>query len=155
MWRRLATTWAVFLLRRVQLAPAQRDQLFSTVIDLSKNKLLSVEERQMLTAMLLDRLGALPLHAKITVDKTGRVVVNGRSLDPDSSTRLRQAAAQMQRNPARNLVRDTVTYLAIVDGVHKNINPEMGLFSKAALWFLQEENELYQKLAGEEGFGDE
>ena len=154
MLRRLAAALAVYLLRRVNLEAPQRDLLFTTVIDLLKNKSLSNEERQMLTAMMLDRLGALPLHAKISVDKAGRVFVNGRSLDIEAADRLKQAAVAMQNNAARNLVREAVTFMAIVDGVHKNISPDMGLFAKAALWFLQEEDTLYTLLAAE-GIGDD
>lgn len=144
---RLAAKLAVYLLRHATLGQPEHDILFTGVIDLSKDKLLTNEERQILTAMLLDRLGALPLHAKIKVDGTGKVSVNGRSLDIETADRLRQAAVAMQNNAARNLVRETVTFLAIIDGVHKNVSPEMGLFAKAALWFLQEENELYATLA--------
>lgn len=140
---------AAFLLKGAKLQAPEQHLLFTVAIDLFKNKLLANEERQLLTAMLLDRLGALPLHAKIVIDGTGKVIVNGRSLDPDLTHQLKQAAVAMERNAARKLVRDTVVYMAILDGVHRNINPDMGLFAKAALWFHQQEDELYAKLAAE------
>lgn len=157
MVRRLAAKLAAYLLKGTKLEAPEQHLLFTTSIDLFKNKLLTNEERQMLTAMLLDRLGALPLHAKIIVDGTGKVIVNGRSLEPDFAHQLKQAAVAMERNAARKLVRDTVVYMAILDGVHRNINPEMGLFAKAAIWFHQQEDELYKKLAAEglEEEGDE
>lgn len=154
MVARLAAKLAAYLLRNGTIQGEEREQLFSTVIDLCKNKSLSNEERQILTTMLLDRLGALPLHARIVVDKAGRVFVNGRSLSIEEADRLKQAAVAMQNNGARNLVREAVTFMAIVDGVHKNVSPDMGLFAKAALWFLQEEDTLYALLAAE-GIGDD
>lgn len=155
MVARIAARLAAYLLRHATLREQERGALFAEVIDLCKKKLLTNEERQMLTAMLLDRLGALPLHAKINVDKTGRVFVNGRSLDAEGAGRLKQAAVAMQHNAARNLVREAVTFMAILDGVHKNVSPEMGLFAKAALWFLQEEDTLYTLLAAEGTADDE
>lgn len=154
MIRRYAAKLAVFLLRHVTLHATEREVLFALVVDLAKNKLLSNEERQMLTAMLLDKLGALPLHAKLKVDETGKVFVNGRSLDIETADRLKQAAVAMQTNAARNLVKEAVTFMAIVDGVHKNISPDMGLFAKAALWWLQEEDTLYAMLA-QDGLADD
>lgn len=154
MMSRIIARLTVWLLTHATLKPAERQEVFDEVVDLFRKKLLSIEERQILTALLLEKLGALPLRAKIVVDKTGMVSVNGRSLDPELAMTLQQAAVAMQRNAARNLVRETVTYLAIVDGTIKSINPEMMLFAKAALWFLQQEDELYATLA-QEGLGDE
>lgn len=149
MLRRFTARVAVYLLGNTTLEQKERDALFSAVIDKFKDKSLNNKERQMFTTILLDKLGALPLHAKIMVDKAGRVFVNGRSLNTEEADRLKQAAVAMQNNAARNLVREAVTFMAIVDGVHKNITPEMGLFAKAALWFLQEEDTLYTLLAAE------
>lgn len=134
MWGKLATKATLFLLRHASL----------------KN-----EERQLLTAMLLEKLGALPLHARITLDNTGAVFVNGRKLDGETAISLRHAAAAMQRNAARKLVNEAIVFMAIVDGVHKNVTPDMGLFAKAALWFHQEEDKLYQALAALEPDYDE
>lgn len=155
MLRRFAAKVAAFLLKGGTLEAPEQQLLFSVAVDLFKNKLLSNEDRQMLTAMMLDKLGALPLHAKIRIDETGKVVVNGRPLEIGYAEQLKQAAVAMRRNAARKLVRDTVVYLAIIDGVHRNINPEMGLFAKAAIWFHQQEDELYEKLAAEGLDGDE
>lgn len=154
MLQKAAAILAVYLLQKVKLEAPERDQLFTALVESAKQKMLSTEERQILTAMLLDRLGALPLHATITVDNTGGVVVNGRSLSLERADQLKQAAVAMKLNAARNLVRETVTFLAIKDGVYKNVNPEMGLFAKAALWFSQEEDTLYDLLA-HEGFDDD
>lgn len=150
MLKRCIARVSAFLLRHTELPEYERNLLFVEMVDLFKKKSLSIEERQMLTVLLLDKLGSLPLHAKIMVDKTGMVVVNGRSLGPERSTQLREAASAMRRNAARNLVRETVLYLAIQDGTIKSINPEMMLFAKAAVWFHQQEDELYAQLEQQE-----
>ncbi len=107
------------------------------------------EERQLLTAALLTKLGALPLHARITVDETGKMLFDGKSADIERARKLHDSAKSMMNNFARRFVRAQIRYMAIQKGVHENVSPEQGLFAKAALWLLQEEEELYKKLAGE------
>lgn len=154
MWGRLAAKVAVYLMRHARTDEETRSMLFAEVVDLMKNKLLTNEERQILTALFLDRLGALPLHARITVDKTGRVFVNNRSLNLEEGQRLRDAATAMLNNAARKLVREAVIYMVMAEGTIKSVNADMMLFGKAALYFLQQEDELYNTLAIE-GLNDE
>lgn len=104
----------------------------------------------MLTAAMLDRLGALPLHARIKIDETGKVIVGGKTLNLETAQRLRETAKAQLKNFARKFVGEQVTFMAIHKGVHENASPEQGLFAKAALWVRQEEDELYQMLAGSE-----
>lgn len=118
-----------------------------TVIALLKWVRLDNESRQLLTSALLDKLGAIPVHARITVDDAGQVFVDGRPLTLEASRQMHDASKAMLNNFARRFVREQVTYMAIQKGVHQNISPEQGLFAKAALWFFQEEDELYRKFA--------
>lgn len=111
---------------------------------------LSNENRQILTSTLLDRLGALPLHARISLDDTGKVIVAGKTLNLETAQRLRQTSKALLQNFARKFVGDQVTFMAIHMGVHVNASPEEGLFAKAALWVRQEEDKLYALLAGQE-----
>lgn len=115
--------------------------------ELLKDAELSMEDRQMLTAVLLDRLGALPLRARIQV-VDGRVLVDGKSVDAERAQRLHDSSKAMLDNFARRFVRETVEFLAVKKGVHEYVNPEQGLFARAALWHFQEEDILYRKLAG-------
>lgn len=117
-------------------------------VDLLKTAALSNEERQLLTATLLTRLGALPIRARITIDEAGMITVDGQPIQKEKAERLRKAARSLLKNFARNFVQDTVKFLAIKEGVHQNINPEQGLFAKSALWNHQEEHLLYLALAG-------
>lgn len=130
MWGRLATKLAVHWLRAASI---------------------DNECRQILTAALLDKLGALPIHAKISVDESGSVLVDGKKLTLDRAQQLNQSAVTALSSVARKFVRETVTFLAVKQGVHENMSPEQGLFAKAALWFMQEEDNLYRILAQAEG----
>lgn len=111
---------------------------------------LSNEDRQLLTTAVLDRLGALPLHATITIDETGTCFVKGRPLNLETARRLKESSTALLKNYARKLVREQVRYLAISMGVHENLTPEQGLFAKAVLWVMQEEDKLYLSLAQHE-----
>lgn len=121
---------------------------------LLRNSRLSNENRQLLTTVLLGRLGALPLHATITFDSAGQIFVNKKQPDLETSKRLYETSKSMLNNFARRFVREQVLFMAVKMGVHENISPEQGLFAKAAIWFYQEEEELYRKLAQLEGVED-
>lgn len=108
---------------------------------------LGNEERQLLTATILDRLGALPIRAKVVVDGAGRISIGGNKMTFEAAKAAQSAAQALLKNFAYKVVREQVTYMAIQKGVHENNTPEQGLFAKAALWYMQEERELYLMLA--------
>lgn len=114
---------------------------------LLKNNRIGNEERQLLTTALLDKLGALPLRARIVVDDAGQIFVDGRQMTLETARQMHTGAKAMLNNFARRIVREQITYMAVTKGVHENVSPEQGLFAKAALWSFQEEDDLYAKLA--------
>jgi len=124
------------------------------VADMLRSDDLSMEDRQLLTTVLLDRLGALPLHARITIGENGVFLFDGKRIDPERARHLQESSKAMLTNFARRFVRESVTFLAVKHGVHDYTTPEQGLFAKAALWFYQEEDTLYRKLAGVEAEED-
>lgn len=124
------------------------------VVWMLRSARFSNQERQILTAVLLERLGALPLRASIVVDETGKVFVGGKPLTLEKAQLLRETSQTMLKNFARKFVREQIVFMAIHKGVHENTTPEQGLFAKAALWALQEEEKLYAELAGAEGESD-
>ena len=134
MWGRIATYIAVGLL---------------------KNPRLSNENRQLLTTAVLDRLHAIPLRARITLDEVGTILVDGKTVKLDVAQALRKSSAAMLENFARKFVREQVTFMAFVQGVHENVTPDQGLFAKAVLWCYQEEDKLYRTFAGTELGEDE
>lgn len=116
-----------------------------------KSAALDNQQRQLLTTCLLDRLGALPLRAKITVDEVHRVFIDGKPLTLETARLMHEGSRAMQNNFARRIVREQLTFMAVTKGVHENTSPEQGLFAKAALWVIQEENKLYDDFAITEG----
>lgn len=131
--------------------PQTSRQAVAQVVEMLRDADLTIEDRQLLTTAIYARLGVLPLRASITVDGSGQIFVNGKHPDLDTAKRLRESAMGILNNFAYKFVRETVTFLAIKQGVHENLSPEQGLFAKAALWNGQEEETLYRLLAGTEG----
>lgn len=123
-------------------------------VRLLREQTITPQERQLLTAALLDKLGALPIRARISVDSTGRILVDNKALTAATAVRLRRSARSLLTNFARTFVQDTVAFLAIKQGVHQNTSPEQGLFAKAILWQHHEEQELYRLLAGNEAVSE-
>lgn len=115
---------------------------------LLKSTRLDNESRQLLTAAILDGIHALPLRARIVIDGAGMVYVDGKPVSAPQLIALRESAAAMTENYALRFVREQVRFLAVEKGVHQNLTPEHGLFAKAALWAIHEEDTLYRKLAG-------
>ncbi len=126
-----------------------------TVVALLKDARLSNEDRQLLTTAVIDRLGALPMRARIIEDEMGIIYVDGKQLTLQAAQKISETAKAMLNNFARKFVREQVVWMAIQKGVHSNTTPEEGLFAKAALYFYQEEDALYRKLAGVELDEDE
>lgn len=108
---------------------------------------LSNEDRQLLTTVILDKLRALPLRARIVQDESGMIFVDGKQLNFETATRLHETSKTMLTNFARRFIREQVTWMAIQKGVYENTSPEEGLFAKAALWCFQEEEKLYRTFA--------
>lgn len=128
MFGRLATTCSVALLRLVTL---------------------STEDRTRLTCAILDRLHALPASDIISLNEQGQFTVGGRPLTMEDARKLRESAKYVLDSSARKIVREAVAFKAVSHGVHKANTPEEVLFSKAALWQGQQEDELYRMLAQE------
>lgn len=110
----------------------------------------TVSDRALFTAKLLDKMRALPVRDILTTDEQGTLLVNGRSLDPESVIRLRESARVLKESRARKLIKGHIRFLAIKEGVHKASNDEQVLFSKAALWIDEQEDYLLNLLAPEE-----
>jgi hypothetical protein len=79
-----------------------------------------------------------------------QILVDGKPVHFEKSRAIARAAKAISENLARRFVRETVIFMAIKKGVHENMSPEEGLFAKAALWFMQEEDILYRSFAESE-----
>ncbi len=117
------------------------------VIWLMRNTKFSIENRVACTTALLDKLNAIPSHDIVNIDQSGRVYFNGKAVDADKVSQLKEQARDLLDNPLRQLVREEVSFRAVKLGVHKADNLEGVFFSKAAIYQAQQEDEIYERLA--------
>lgn len=109
---------------------------------------LSQELRLKLMSSILDNLQALPFRDIISVDDKGSLLVNGRKLDIEQTIQLRESATSALQSTALKLVTDQVLFNAVTLGVHKVERPEQMIFSRAAIWWGQQQHELLKLLSG-------
>ena len=107
-----------------------------------KNTRFSVEQKNKVTGVLLEKLNAIPIRDIIKYDEQGKITINGKSLDIEQARNFLDSARVMKDNMARRIIQDQVLYHAMKTGVHEGLTPDMILFSKAAIWNQQQENRL-------------
>ncbi len=129
MFEKLITKSTIFLLKRSNFS--------------LKNKTIIVTE-------LLDNLNAIQASNIISNDGVGNILINGKELDSDMARKLRDGAKIMLDSGTRKLIRDEVENRAIILGIQKGETPEQIYFSRAAIWWGQQEEEILKKLAQEE-----
>lgn len=111
-----------------------------------KSKRLTSDDKAIVMAQLLANLGAIPTKSVIHFDAKGALLVNGRALSMEHLGIFIESCKGLKESFARKLIRDQITFAAIEMGVHKGLNPDMILFSKAALWVIQEEESLINSI---------
>lgn len=112
---------------------------------LLKNNKITGEDKTLVIASLLDNIDALPIHEVIKFSENG-IVINGNQIEPDVAIKLRESAVALRDSYARKTIHNQMTYEAIKMGVHTGLNPEMIMFSKAALWYQQQEDKIIASL---------
>lgn len=110
---------------------------------------ISIIDRLVLTNAILDKLATIQSDDIIKLDENGTLLLNGRPLDYEQARLLRESARAVLNSTARSVVRKQVEYLAVTIGIHKADKPEQMLFGKAAIWWGQQEDNLYKLLSGE------
>lgn len=108
---------------------------------------LSITDRTLLTAVLLDKLGLIPAGDIIQIDAVNGLKIGGKKITVDEAAILRASARRVLAEPAWKTVHDQITFEAIKLGIHKGNTPEEIYFSKVALWWKAQERELFS------GFG--
>lgn len=111
-----------------------------------KNKRLSGEDKARVTNALYDNLQAIPLRNIITFNGEGTVLINGRKMTMEQSMAFVESARALKDSYARKMIHEQVLYEAVKMGIHQGLTPEMIQFSKAAIWYAQEENKLLNKI---------
>lgn len=124
-----------------------RNIVAKIVIWLMDNSNFSIEDRMLCTTALLNKLNAIPACDIVNVDDSGRIFVNGKPVDSDKITQIRQQAEDLLDNPLRQLVREEVSFRAVKIGVHKANDLKEIFFAKAAIFQAQQEDEIYERLA--------
>lgn len=114
-----------------------------------KDSNMNIEDRSLCTSALLEGLNALPLGAILTYSEQGNLLINNIPIDVEKARQLRESAKVLLSSQARALVKEQVTYAAIEMGVHKAVNVEQTLFLKSALWYIQQEEQLYKGLSND------
>lgn len=106
---------------------------------------ISLEDRNALLSAILNKLQALPIDDVVVVTKDGNVLINNKKLEIGQAMHFKESCMALKENKARQVFHDQIKFLAINMGVHQGLNTEMIMFCKAALWCLQQEDELLNK----------
>jgi hypothetical protein len=106
---------------------------------------LSLEDRVALTNTILSTLLVLPIDNAIEI-LPGEVKIRGRKLTTEDFVSFTESCKALRDNKARQVINEQVKFLAINMGVHQSVSLETIMFSKAALWVIQQENELLDKI---------
>ncbi len=109
---------------------------------------LSIEDKTALITALIGRLNAFPIGEMIHFTPNG-LMINGKELDAESMLSFREACAALKDNYARKVIHEQVKYKAIERGIHKAQTLDELMFSKAAIWVVNELEILTHKLANE------
>ncbi len=112
---------------------------------------LPQELRSKLVTSILDNLQALPFRDIISVNEQGILLVNGRPLDNESGMQLRESSRAALQSVALKFINDQVAFNAVTMGVHKVERPEQMVFSRAAIWWGQQQLIQLRLLAGDDG----
>ena len=115
------------------------------VIKQLKKANLSMEDRTAIVTVLLDKLQALPLQNSIVVGN-GSIIINGKELDTEQMINFTESCNALKDNYARKIIHEQIRYLAINLGIHNCLSLDTLMFAKAALWNLQNEQELLDKI---------
>lgn len=107
---------------------------------------LPVEDRTALLTAILGKLNALPIGDIVATSSDGAVMINGKNLDREQIIGFKEGIAALKDNFARKVIHEQVRFKAIEMGIFKSVSTETLMFSKAALWCMNEIEILLEKL---------
>jgi hypothetical protein len=117
------------------------------VMWLLKSSNITLEDRNTLTTAILDKLTILPMYDIIKVNENGQLLINNRIVDLEKAKLLRESAMAALNNQSLKAVHEQVLFNAITMGVHNVITPDQMFFSRAAIWYSQQEIAILKTLA--------
>ncbi len=106
---------------------------------------LSIEDRIALTNTLLNKLNTLPIGDMVIISEN-RISINGKDLDQEQAIAFREATVALKENFARKVINEQIRYKAIELGLFTANSNDTLMFSKAAVWVLNEYEILLNKL---------
>ncbi len=115
------------------------------VIAKLKRANLSLEDRTALITVLLSKLHTLPLDNTFIIEQNS-VIVNGKPLAPEQLIVFRDSCISLRDNFAFRVMSEQIRYLATNLGVYKSVSQDELFFYKAALYNLQQFDELLDKV---------
>ena len=119
--------------------------IIDKVIKQLKKTKLSQEDRLALTTAILNSLSVLPIDDAIVISPDG-IKINGKSLDIEQIVQFTESCKALKDNKARQIITEQVKFLAINMGVHQALSMDMMMFSKSALWNIQQIETLLDKI---------
>ncbi len=122
--------------------------MLTLALFLLKRAKLSIEDRNRLASLVLDKLQATPLKDVISYDSAGTLLLNGREVEIEVARALRESAKNALDSSALRLITESVKYRSFVVAAINATKSEELLFGKAAIWFCQEQEKLLKMLAG-------
>ncbi len=114
------------------------------------HKRLSTEQKGLIIKHLLANIGALPLRSSIAYDMEGTITINGKKLEVETARVFVESCKALKDNFANTIIDEQLTFLAIQTGVHSGLNTEQIMFSKAALWTIQERKKLLSDILAQQ-----
>ena len=82
----------------------------------------------------------------IIFTETG-LMINGKELEPDQVLNFREACVALNDNFAKKVIFEQVKYKAIDLGINKALSSDTLMFSKSAIWVINELEILTNKLS--------
>ncbi len=121
--------------------------MLKILLKLFKNKRLKTEDRLLILNVLLDQVEALPIGEIITHNLDGTMQINGKALSMEQAIQLKEGAISLQNNWFYKVLMEQVTWEAVKFGVHSSLSIESILFSKAAIWLINQQKDLTDKIS--------
>ena len=96
-----------------------------------KRAKISKEDKLALLTAILEKINALPLRQTILAEGTS-IKLNGKALSKEQIINLKTNVMALKDNPAHQLFKDQLTYLALNLGIVKSVGIDELFFCKAA-----------------------
>lgn len=111
-----------------------------------ENNNLSQEERLLVLNYMNKSLNTFPLEDIITITKQGGILANGKEMALEQLQSFKQSVDALGDNGAFKMIADQILFKAIAIGVHTGLNTDQIMFSKTAIWFIQQFKEYIDSL---------